>query len=260
MKFVISVDAEGVACAVGAPGGSLNASSNLAYAIKQMAREADAAARGLFDAGATQVIVIDAHGSGVNMDYDLLDKRVDIVLGSDYEKRLPGVDETFAGLLLVGYHAMDNTSDAVIAHTFNSSKYQSIKANGREIGEMAVDAAVAGRRGVPLIFVSSDDKGVAEAKAFFPWVGTVQTKLGLGWNAALSKHPVRVCEEIHAGVQRAVSRRREMQIFELGSPIEMEVRYKRLEFAQEASRCGAGWERVDAYTVCKRGETIEDFY
>lgn len=260
MKFVISVDSEGVACAVGAPGGTINDSPNLAFAIKQMAREADAAARGLFDAGATQVIVIDAHGSGVNMDYDLLDKRVDIVLGSDYEKRLPGVDSSFAGLLLVGYHAMDNTSDAVIAHTFSSTTYQSIKVNGREVGEMAVDAAIAGRRGVPIIFVSSDDKGVSEAKEFFPSVHTVTTKQGLGWNAALSKHPLRVLDEIYAGAKEAVRRRGEMKVFTFDSPITVEIRFKRLEAAQAKSRTHGGWERVDAYTVRKRGESIEDFY
>src|SRR5947199_4301719 len=118
MKFAISVDAEGPACVVGAPGGTLNDSKNLAFALRQATREADAAARALFDSGATQVIVVDAHGGGVNLHYEQLDKRCDIVLGSNYEKRLPGLTSEFAGLLLVGYHAMDNTPNAVIAHTF----------------------------------------------------------------------------------------------------------------------------------------------
>ena len=36
---------------------------------------------------------------------------------------------------------------------------------------MAIDAAVAVNGGVPVIFVSSDDKGTAEAEQFFPGVG-----------------------------------------------------------------------------------------
>src|SRR5437868_13418283 len=101
MKFIVSVDAEGPACVVGSPGGTLNDSKNLEFALRQATREADAAARALFDSGAKQVIVVDAHGSGVNLHYDQLDKRCDIVLGSGYKGRFPGITKDFAGLVLV---------------------------------------------------------------------------------------------------------------------------------------------------------------
>src|SRR5205085_308750 len=102
MKYIISVDAEGLACVVGAPGGTLNdAKENYEFARKQGAREADAAARALFDSGATEVVIIDAHGSGVNYHYDLIDKRCDIQLGSGAATRLPAVTEGSAGFLLV---------------------------------------------------------------------------------------------------------------------------------------------------------------
>ena len=52
MKFVVAVDCEGVACGVGSPGASLNSSRNLEFAKLQATREADAAVRGLFEAGA----------------------------------------------------------------------------------------------------------------------------------------------------------------------------------------------------------------
>ena len=44
IKFAIGVDCEGVACAVGSPGASLNSSRNLEFAQLQATREADAAA------------------------------------------------------------------------------------------------------------------------------------------------------------------------------------------------------------------------
>ena len=52
MKFIVAVDCEGVACAVGSPGASLNESRDLQFAQLQATREADACAKGLFDAGA----------------------------------------------------------------------------------------------------------------------------------------------------------------------------------------------------------------
>ena len=143
MKYVIAVDCEGPAGVVGKPGGSLNeAPAQYEFARRQATAEASAAARGLFAAGATQVIVWDNHGGGVNLVYDELDERCDIFNGV-HALRLAMLDETFAGLLFIGYHARDNTVAAPLAHTFNSGKYQWIKINGREIGEMAVDAAVA---------------------------------------------------------------------------------------------------------------------
>nr|WP_309695745.1 M55 family metallopeptidase [Armatimonas sp.] len=71
MKFIIGVDCEGPACVVGAPGKTLTDSPDFAFARKQATREADAAARACFDAGAEQVIVWDNHGSSLNLDYDV---------------------------------------------------------------------------------------------------------------------------------------------------------------------------------------------
>ena len=86
MRFAIAVDLEGVACVVGDRSG-LGDGSNYDFAAKQGAREADAAARALFDMGTEQVIVWDNHGSGVNLDYDMIDSRCDIALGSGMPHR-----------------------------------------------------------------------------------------------------------------------------------------------------------------------------
>ena len=155
---------------------------------------------------------------------------------------------------------MDNTIDAVIAHSYSSMTYQWMKINGVEVGEIEMDSHYAGSRGVPTIFLSSDDKGVAEAKRFLPWIETVQTKQSLGYNHAISKHPIRVLDDIYAGVKRAVARRGEAKPFQFASPVTMEIRYKRIERAQARSRDHSGWERVDAYTIRKTGERLEDLY
>lgn len=260
MKFVIAVDFEGLACVVGAPGGTLNDSTNYPFACVEAVREANAAVQALFDAGAEHVIVWDAHGSGVNMDYTALDERVDIALGVGFPHRFPGMDETFTGVLLIGYHAMDNTEDSVIAHSFSSRAYQWIKVNGMEMGEIGVDAAFAGELGVPLIFVASDDKGVLEAKRFLPWIETVATKQSYGWNAAVSKHPKRVWQEIYDAVRHAVERLPEMRPFTFAKPIHVQIRYKRLEEAERATRGATVWRRVDAYTVETTFERITDWW
>ena len=260
MKFIIAVDCEGVACAVGSPGASINESRNLAFAQQQATREANAAASALFAAGADQVIIWDNHYGSLNLDYLALDRRCDIALGVDFPHRWPGLDATFDGVLLIGYHPMDNTVDGVIAHSFSSATYQWLKINGQEVGEMAIDGAVAGLYGVPVIFVASDDKGTAEAMRFFPGVETVTTKQAMGWNAAVSKHPLRVLDEIQAGVKAATGSLGEFKPFVFDTPLAFEIRFKRLDAAQAASRSASGWERVDAHTVRRTLASLLDYF
>lgn len=259
MKYIVAVDCEGPACVVGAPGGGLNSSTQYEFARKQATAEASAAARGLFASGAEQVIVWDNHGSGVNLLYSELDKRCDIFNGPS-PGRFPMLDATFAGILFIGYHARDNTSKAPLAHTYSSDKYQSIRLNGQEVGELAIDAAIAGKQGVPPLLVSSDDKAVAEAQALFPGIVTVQTKIGYGWNSALSKHPVRVIEEIEAAARKAAENRATMQPFVLTEPLDVEIRFKRIESADAACIPPHRWQRVDAYTVRSTMNTLGDLF
>ncbi|MBS13748.1 MAG: peptidase M55 [Gemmatimonadetes bacterium] len=260
MKFAIGVDCEGVAGGVGSPGASLNSSRNLEFAKRQATREASTAAKGLFDAGAEQVIVWDNHNGSLNLDYDELDERCDIALGVNFPHRWPGVDESFTGILFVGYHAMDNTIDGAMAHSFSSATYQWMKINGREVGELGIDAAVAGKMGVAPIFCASDDKGVAEARDFFGDIETVVTKQAMGWNAAVSKHPKRSIEEIYQGAKRAAGHVDDAKPFTFEDPLTFEIRYKRIERAELASRGYKAGERVDPYTVRFQLDTITDYY
>jgi D-amino peptidase len=256
---MIGVDCEGVACVVGKQGAALGEGKHYEWACRQATREADAAAKGLFDAGATEVVVWDNHGSGVNLIYEDIDSRCQFAVGAGSERRWPGLDSSFAGVAMIGYHAMDNTTDAVLAHSFSSATYQYLKVNGTEVGEIAIDAANAGELGVPLIFVASDDHGVAEARRFMPWVQTVATKRGLGWNVTLSKHPLEAAAEIRQGLSAAVAGLKQMKPFTFASPLEVEIRYKRLESAEQKARDHNGWKRVEPYVCRKMLAKISDF-
>ncbi len=242
MKFMIAVDCEGAACVVGEPGRSLSRSQNMKFAAEQVTRETNAAARALFDAGAKQVVVWDNHGDGANLVFDQLDQRCEILLGSGFSRRFPELDKTYAGVLMIGYHAMAGTSNAVLAHTYSSDAYHAIRVNGLEVGEMALDASVAGELGVPLIFVSSDDKGCAEALKFMPWVETVETKRGLGRNCAYSKNPGVVETEIYATVCRAVEQLSEKQLFTFKPPMQIEIQFEKMTQMVKTRIRRQGWQ------------------
>lgn len=233
-KYYVAVDLEGVACVVGEHGVGLGQGKQYAFAAREGLLEANACAKALFDSGADEVVVWVNHGSGLNMDYDLLDSRCKIAMGSGFHGRFPGMDDSYTGILLIGYHAREATRNAVLAHTYNSKVYQGYTINGKELGEMEIDAACAARHGVKIMFAASDAAGVMQAKESFPWIEAVETKQGFGWNGAVSLHPKEAQRKIYEAVKRAVAREDEMQCYQLSYPIDVSIRFKRMDAANQA--------------------------
>ena len=262
-RFYIGVDCEGVACAVGIPGQSIGTGDNYRFAARQATREADAAARALFDMGAEEVWVWDNHGGGTNLDYDLLDPRCRIVLGSGHHGRFPAIDGSFGGVLFIGYHAREGSCPAVLSHTYSSVAYHRFGINGQSMGEMEIDAAFAGKAGVPVIFAASDNVGVAQAKEAFPWIETVATKAALSWNSAISLHPQEACRQIYEAVKRACQRLEEMERYTISEPLEVSLSFKRMDAANAAplyDRERRPFRFADAYTREGTLDHLEDLF
>ena len=68
--------------------------------------------------------------------------------------------------------------NALFAHSFSSATIQMMYLNGRPVGEIGVDASIAGEHRVPVVMVSGDDKTMKEAKDWIPGVVTCQVKKG----------------------------------------------------------------------------------
>ena len=150
IKIYISVDMEGIGGVI-RPIQVQQGTPEYVRACRWMEAEVNAYVRGAKRAGATEVWVKDAHGSGANMDWEAFRESAILVNGRNRPARFPGLDSSFTALFLVGYHAKAGTPDAVIDHTWNSSDDTRFLFNGQEVGEIAVDSAIAGAFGVPEI-------------------------------------------------------------------------------------------------------------
>ena len=82
--------------------------------------------------------------------------------------------EGFDGLFMVGLHTMQGTG-ALLQHSY-LKEYEAIYLNGILVGEIGMEAALAGEQGVPLKFVSGDDMGCREAEALIGGVITCPVK------------------------------------------------------------------------------------
>jgi len=184
-------------------------------------------------------------------------------LGGRAPGRFAGLGGDWTAVLFIGYHAMEGTLGATLAHTFSSKTYQTFKLAGKPVGELAVDAAYAGALGVPVLFCASDDKCLAEAKALLGDIATVETKKSLSWNSAISRHPAAVCDDIYQTVLTAAKEGPRVPPYTLPSPLAAEIRFQRMDLAAKASLTdchGKPFGFLDAYTRVGTVDSVRDLF
>src|SRR5688500_9765578 len=131
------------------------------------------------------VLVWDGHGGGASVYGQMCDRaRLRPHRG---RPATYGLDATFDAVFFVGQHAMAGTPNAPLAHTYSSKPIEHYKLNGEPVGEFGMRTYMAGTLfGVPVAFLSGDDKAVMEAQALVPELVGVATKVGTGLESAVS--------------------------------------------------------------------------
>ena len=230
MKVYISVDMEGVA-GVNHPAPTGRADSRYPDAVALMVGEANAASRGAFDGGATEVVVNDSHGAMFNLRPAELDRRARVLQGQKAWSMVEGAgpDRGFGVALFVGYHARAGHPRGTIAHTY-SGRPTSTRLNGRLVGETGINAAVLGAWGVPVGLVTGDDALAEEVAEWLPWAERAVVKDAAGGSSAASLHPTAAAELIEAAAATAVRRATvaghgALQALEVERPVVIEVDY-----------------------------------
>ena len=236
MRVYISIDMEGVAGVVHEDqtnpaeprhAGEYNRMRSL------MTSEANAAIAGALDAGATRVLVNDSHWLMRNLLAEELHPSAELLSGGPkLRSMVEGIELGFDAACFVGYHAMAGTRDAVIDHTYTGIVHQ-VRLNGRPVGELGINAALAARYGVPVAMVSGDHALAAEAKALLgESVEAVVVKHAVGRFAARSVSPGESCRRIREGVAAALRRTHAPLALEV--PIRLEVEFALAHMADMA--------------------------
>jgi len=156
------------------------------HARKWMAHDVNAVCEGAFSAGASRVLVKDAHGPGTNLLSHKIDERAELFTGwGPLGSMVEGLDSTFDGLMLVGYHSRAGTERGVLSHTF-MGQIESLEIGGVEVGETGIAAAWAGHWEVPVILVAGDEAVTVEAEELLPGVTVCAVKRGLNRESAIT--------------------------------------------------------------------------
>jgi D-amino peptidase len=224
MRVLISVDMEGIAGVVDAedvvPGqGEYDRNRKLLTA------EASAAVRGVHACEPdAEVLVTEAHGGFRNLLPELLDRRAVLLRGKPKpDGMMAGLADGVDAVLFIGYHGKAGTPGSVLAHTIHGGVIADVRCQGRSLGELGLNAALAGHRGVPAVLVSGDDTVAAEAAEVVPGMHAVVVKRALGARAAALVHPEEACELIEQAVPGALADRRAIRPLRFDGPVLLEV-------------------------------------
>jgi D-amino peptidase len=184
--------------------------------------------RGLRDGGATEIVVLDGHGTQAILPHMMVPgaRYITGLPRPGIRGSLPGLDSTFAGMVMLGFHAMMGTPDGVLHHTQSSRTENRYWYNGVESGELAQNAAIAGYFGVPLIMVTGDVATCREARAFFGNdLVTVAVKEGIAREAAILYPFEETRKALYEGARQAMTVISRCKPYRLETPIRAKMQY-----------------------------------
>src|SRR3979490_505265 len=157
MRVYISVDMEGIAGVVHESQPHPATPAPPAFAgdygrfRRLMTAEANAAVEGALAAGATRVLVNDSHWFMRNLLAEELHQAAELMSGDPKPRSMmQGIDGGggFDAALFIGYHARAGTRNAILDHTY-ADRIHDVRLNGKPVGELGLNAALAGGHGVP---------------------------------------------------------------------------------------------------------------
>jgi len=221
MRVFISADMEGIS---GIVAGQQTGPEGQEYerARRLMTGEVNAAIEGALAAGATDILVNDAHGSMRNILLEDLHPAARLISGWPKPlSMMQGIDEGVDAAFFVGYHAQAGTLHSTLDHTYAGIVYQ-VCLNGRPVGETGLNAALAGYFGVPVVLLTGDKQVVEEGQALLgPGLQGVAVKESYGRVAAKCLPPSVARERIRAAAEEAL--RTPAAPFRIAPPITLTV-------------------------------------
>ncbi len=214
MRFLVMTDIEGVTGVT-----TFSQAEKSEFGREMLMNDLIAVVKGIRDAGA-EAVVYDMHTDGRNVDISKVD--VPVVMGKPIRGDLwRGVGKDFDGLFLMGLHTMQHTGH-LLAHSY-LREYDAIYLNGLLVGEIGIEAALAGEQGIPLKFISGDDMGCLEAKALIENIVTCPVKTSLGDDTAVCLSAATTAISLRKKAREAVLAN--IKPFKMQAPYEIKIVY-----------------------------------
>lgn len=248
MKVMISADIEGVSGTTTWDEARKNQAVYREFQ-QQMTRETAAACEGALAAGASQIVVKDAHGDAGNIIHSQLPGSVTLVRGwsGNPLAMVQELDDSFDCCLFVGYHARAGSGGNPLSHTLSSRRVHRIFVNGREASEFYIHYLAAGIYTTPVVMLSGDKSICDEAHETNAAIHVAAVKDAHG-ASTINMHPDDAVRLIRTTSETAVREYKNVAPAKVPSETTLRIVFKEQPQAYyKAFYPGA--ELVDPYTV-----------
>jgi len=184
LKVLVLYDMEGVSGAASERHTHFGADPEYTEGRKSLTADVNAAIAGLKAAGATEITVVDGHGSGNSegpdvFEAELLPPAKMISRDRPFDIYMDSYDQSIDAIVAIGMHCGAGNPDGFISHTYTVEDVQ-YRVNGAPFNETMILAMGAARFGIPVIMVSGDDQLDKELKRFLTWVKYAAGKHAVG--------------------------------------------------------------------------------
>lgn len=230
MKIYMSVDLEGITGVVGSYQ-ILQSTGALPEVRKLLTADVNAAIAGAVAGGAKTIWVNENH-SGKDLLLEEMDPAAEVLIGKPKPlQTLEGLDSSFDCVFMIGIHTAAGTEDAVLDHTWSTKCVQSLRVNGVTVGELGLNALLAGHMDVPVALVTGDQTMAREALDLLGDVECAVVKTGLSRYSARCPHPSLARQAIQEAAERAVRQIDRFVPLKMERPMRMEIDYANSAFA-----------------------------
>ena len=216
--------------------------------------EINAAVQGFYDGGAGEVIVWDGHDGSQTLSTLTIHPRAKLLMGGLGASML--MERKFSAVAYVGQHSKANIRGGIMAHSYSSLGIQTMKLNGKAVGEIDVIAAMAGHFGTPVIMLSGDKAAVEELREIVPDAEFAAVKEGLGRYTCISESAETAQRMIKAAAQRSVAKIGSIKPYRVPGPCLLEIEYTTRNSLPIDSELRTAAEVVDDRTIRFRGKDV----
>jgi D-amino peptidase len=263
-KVLLLYDMEGITAADEYRKTTFSHPAQYAEGRRSLTDDVNAAIAGLGAGGATEIVVVDGHGSGNNDSPDVL---VDEIRkpgamhfrSTPFDIYMDSYDHSIDAIVAIGMHAGAGNRTGFLAHTYNAHDIE-YRVNGMPFNETMILAMGAARLRIPVIMVSGDDQLERELGRNMPWVKYAAVKHAVNVGKAEPLPRAEASRRIEAAARDALQSLAQMKVMELPGPYRFAAKFEEPAQALNAALWPGAELNADQQTVQIRANDFEDGY
>lgn len=153
-----------------------------------------------------EVTVNDSHSKMNNLLVEKLHEEAKLISGDVKPfSMMEGLDHTYDGAGFIGYHARASLK-GIMSHSMIHA-VKNFYIDDKVVGELGMNAFVAGYYEVPVLFVAGDDRATAEAEALIPNITTATVKETISRSSGLVTSPSKTGQLLKEQTASAIENR-----------------------------------------------------